>query len=234
MDLHISKTFCTFVPTKEKDVILFNKIITNQQTKKIMDETMYSATKNDITVTIKSYNETFNFFKELPTRFRYALHHKEMDLGQYEYSLDQYAFDNWEEYKYGLEDVYEPAFISPVYMWQAYETGEVKFSTKPFKQEFDSMQVGFAYVTLDEIEEICENDNLKFVSDIYLQSILEKELAAYEMFMNGTLYTIEVNDETYGPFYIPEWINEETLKYIPYDFIDDIKEAQLRRNQMEE
>ena len=52
--------------------------------------------------------------------------------------------------------------------------------------------------------------------------------------MNGTLYTIDVNDATYGPFYIPEWINEETLKYIPYDFVDDIKEAQLRRNQMED
>lgn len=202
----------------------------------------YNATKDGVTVTIKNFSPRYDFFKEYGTKFRYALHHKDMALGQYEYSLDQPAFNNWEEYGYALEDSYEPTYISPIYLYQVYYQEPVKLSTKPFKDEFNSMQIGFAYLDQDDFHDFCQENGLELdplgddyeqsrmeVIENFLKPILEEEVAAYEVFLNSKVYTVQVNDKTYGPFYMREWINEKTLKFIPQEFVEEIKEAQRLR-----
>uniref|UniRef100_UPI003A8F0915 hypothetical protein n=1 Tax=Porphyromonas sp. TaxID=1924944 RepID=UPI003A8F0915 len=67
------------------------------------------------------------------------------------------------------------------------------------------------------------------VTENYLKPLLEEEVTAYEVELNNKVYTVQVNDKTYGPFYLPEWINEKTLEFIPQEFVEDIKEAQRLR-----
>ena len=203
----------------------------------------YNATKNGVTVTIKHFWPELNFFKEYGTKFSYSLCHPDMDLGQKEYELDQSAFDDWEEYGYTLQDYYEPPFMCPIYMYQVYYGEPVKLSTKPFKDEFNSMQIGFAFIDQDDFYDFCQENGLEqpdpesedyeqFLTDVaenYLKPILEEEVTAYEVFLNNKVFTVQVNDKTYDPFYMRAWINKKTLEFIPQEFVEEIKEAQRLR-----
>ena len=206
----------------------------------------YNATKNGVTVTIKQFSPRYDFFTEYGPKFRYALHHPDMVLGQDDYSLEQPAYKNWEEYGHPLENYYKPPFMCPIYMYQVSYREPVKLSTKPFKNKFHSMQVGFAFIEQDTLYDFCQENDLELdpesddyeqslidVTENYLKPLLEEEVTAYEVELNNKVYTVQVNDKTYGPFYLPEWINEKTLEFIPQEFVEDIKEAQRLRIEAE-
>ena len=177
----------------------------------------YNATKNGVTVTIKQFSPRYDFFTEYGPKFRYALHHPDIVLGQDDYSLEQPAYKNWEEYGHTLENYYKPPFMCPIYMYQVSYREPVKLSTKPFKNKFHSMQIGFAFIEQDTLYDFCQENDLELdpksddyeqsltdVTENYLKPLLEEEVTAYEVDLNNKVYTVQVNDKTYGPFYLPE------------------------------
>ncbi|WP_417147051.1 hypothetical protein, partial [Porphyromonas sp.] len=121
----------------------------------------YNATKNGVTVTIKQFSPRYDFFTEYGPKFRYALHQPDMVLGQDDYSLEQPAYKNWEEYGYTLENYYKPPFMCPIYMYQVSYREPVKLSTKPFKNKFHSMQVGFAFIDQDDFYDFGQENGLE-------------------------------------------------------------------------
>ena len=158
------------------------------------DKRIYCETKNGITVKINECSfESMpsNFFEEYPTWFRYALHHGRYDLGQYENSLDQYAYSNWEEYKKALIDIYAPVFIFPVYML---DHSGLAFSITPLNNKWDSGQLGWAYLTEDDVLDIAEITDEPVTKDS-AKELLIKELSAYEAYYNGIAYSLEVGDK---------------------------------------
>ena len=208
----------------------------------------YNATKNGVTVTIKNFSPGYDFFKEYGTKFSYSLCHPDMTLGQKKYELIQSAFDSWEEYGYALQDYFETDVLCPIYLYQICYGEPVKLSTKPFKDEFNSMQIGFAFIDQDDFYDFCQENGLEqpdplddyeyeqFLTDVtenYLKPILEEEVEAYEVFLEGKAFTVQVNDKTYGPFYMRAWINKKTLEFIPQEFVEEIRKAQRLRIEKE-
>lgn len=162
--------------------------------KEVQNKGIYCETKNGITVKIDRYSSELlssNFFEEYPTWFRYALHHKSYNLGKYEDSLDHYDYNSWEEYKEALIDIYTPVFIFPVYML---DHSNISFSIIPFNDKWDSGQIGWAYLTKDDILNIAEITD-EPVTKESAKDLLTKELNAYEAYCNGMIYSIEVIDK---------------------------------------
>lgn len=186
------------------------------------DKRIYSDTKNGITVIIDEClleSIPSNFFEEYPAWFRYALHHGRYDLGQYENSLDQYAYSNWEEYKKALIDTYAPLFIFPVYML---DHSGLAFSITPFSNKWDSGQIGWAYLTEDDVLDIAKITD-EPVTKESAEKLLLKELNAYESYCNGTAYYVCIIDKngrssTYTDFFGDDFNTNGIVDMIPEEF----------------
>ena len=73
--------------------------------------------------------------------------------------------------------------LKPLYL---YEHGEVAISTTPFSCQWDSGQVGYAYITREKAESEGLTDPAK---------IIEGEVETYGQYLNGEVYGFAVEDE---------------------------------------
>lgn len=195
-----------------------------------MEEFLFNESKDGYTVCIEYCPLNVEFFKCKNFHFRYALHHRTMEMGQWEFSLDQYDYNNWKEYKEALEKVFDVAYIFPVYML---DHSSITFSSRPFSNQWDSGQVGWAYLTQEDIPDICDEYNVEQISDIFARDVLEKELKYYTNYWNGQVFSmiisIQKDNESVldGPYFDledPDIICDMESEGVPQEIIDKYKD----------
>lgn len=110
--------------------------------------------------------------------------HRRYNIGdEHNYSSSNYG--GWEEFRKQLEKDYDIAIILPLYM---YDHSGITISTTPFSCPWDSGQIGWAFVTKEDIR---EEYNIKRVTQRFAEKaekILLSEIQVYDDYLRGDVY----------------------------------------------
>lgn len=111
--------------------------------------------------------------------------HKRYDIGDdHKYKSDM--FDGWEEFKEHIIAEYKPRLIKPLYM---YDHSGITISTSPFGCRFDSGQIGWVFITDEQIIELCGKNDY---TDEQIDKWLESEIKTYDQYIQGDVYGYEI------------------------------------------
>ena len=118
--------------------------------------------------------------------------HRRYNLGDnHDYNSSDY--DNWNELKKQIEKDHDIAVILPLYL---YDHSGITISTSPFSCDWDSGQVGFIFITKDQIR---SNWNIKRVTKKWIDratEILESDVKTYDQYLTGDTYGFQVIEKT--------------------------------------
>jgi hypothetical protein len=168
------------------------------------------STTNATTITVKydinpmSPRELDDFTTLFSAHSRYAIDQyegkkqDEVRLALADSELVEY--DDHDDYQ--VSDLYEIAqeardtiaAVLPVYM---YEHSGVTLNTSGFSCPWDSGQIGFICITKERAKELLGVSNLTEEHTQKLYETLEQEVAMLSKYLEGDIYTIEVNNERY-------------------------------------
>jgi hypothetical protein len=110
--------------------------------------------------------------------------HRRYNLG------DEHNFDNPEEFRECVSDI---AVILPLYL---YDHSGITMSTTPFSCPWDSGQVGWIYVTKEEIR---KNYGVKRISKKLLERVtnyLVSEVKTYDQYLTGEVYGFQLVEKS--------------------------------------
>lgn len=85
-------------------------------------------------------------------------------------------FNSWEELKEQIEEDSPNCLIRPLYL---YDHSGISISTTPFNCPWDSGQIGFAYVTKEDIDNEYDGDVKR------AEELLEVEVNEYDKYISG-------------------------------------------------
>lgn len=112
--------------------------------------------------------------RELTCYTKIIAFHKKYNLGdKHDFKLPS-EFDEWI-----IKNEKELALIKPVYM---YDHSGLSFSITPFSCPFDSGQIGYIYLTKENVKECFGTDD---VAEDKILELFNKELSHYQTFANG-------------------------------------------------
>lgn len=109
--------------------------------------------------------------------------HNRYNLGdKHNYKSDN--FDGWIELKEQIESDYKVLAIKPLYM---YDHSGITIRTYPFDCQWDSGQIGWVFITLEQLKLMYgENESFK------LNEIINGEVKTYDQYITGEVYRYEV------------------------------------------
>ena len=110
--------------------------------------------------------------------------HSKYGLGD-KHDLTQEMFDSWEAMETHIWDELDAAVVLPLYL---YDHSGITISTAPFSCPWDSMRVGFIYVSKERLKE----EKLK---EEDAKRILKGEVETYDQFLRGDVYRFEMVKE---------------------------------------
>jgi len=123
---------------------------------------------------------------------KFAFFHKRLSLpNDSDRECDDYG--SWEELETALKKHYNIVAIEPVYM---YDHSGLTIATKPFSCPWDSGQIGFAFVTREEVlNEHPGRQNLTKALKQWAAAILESEVKTYDMYLRGDVWGYTIYDD---------------------------------------
>lgn len=109
--------------------------------------------------------------------------HKRYQLGDEQFKEEE--FDDWNEIEQYLKKERNAVIVHPLYL---YDHSGITISIRPFNCSWDSGQVGFVYVTKEDIEkEFGKKPNMDKVKEI-----VRNEVERYDNYLTGNIYRYEV------------------------------------------
>ena len=115
--------------------------------------------------------------------------HKRYSLGdEHDYKADD--FDSWEELEKYLTGEHDPLIIKPLYL---FDHGGITISTKSFGCNWDSGQVGFVYVTKQDVRDSFSIKRCGQPIKERVDVLLEGEVETYAKYLTGQVYGYEVS-----------------------------------------
>lgn len=141
------------------------------------------------------------------------------------YSLgDEKEFKDPEDFQEYLQKNHKKIIYLPLYL---YDHSGITISTKPFSCQWDSGQVGYIYITYEDIRK--EYNTKKVTKEIKekVLAILKLEVEIYDRYLTGQVFGFvvednkgEVIDSCWGYFDTPEeiieYVEETVVKYYDY------------------
>ena len=116
--------------------------------------------------------------------------HKKYNIGdKHNYSGND--FSSWKEVKKFLKEEEEAIIILPLF---AYDHGLFSLSTTPFNCNFDSGQVGYIYVTEEDV--LKEYGLLTKKIKNKVKNLLEEEVKIYNFYLTGETYNVTVYQDS--------------------------------------
>jgi hypothetical protein len=147
--------------------------------------------------------------------------HKRYDLGD-KTKLKSSDFDSWGELKEHIESENKVLMIKPLYL---YDHSGITISTSSFGCQWDSVQVGWIFITEKQFSNIC--GDMDYDND-RLENIIDSDVKTYDQYLTGevyqyTIYEIETCDkghehksivESCGGYYDEEDCREEGMNLL--------------------
>ena len=157
-----------------------------------------------------------------------ACFHRRYSLGDNNVPFSSSEFGSWAEMENYIWKQLDAAVVLPIYM---YDHGGITISTEPFSCPWDSGQIGFIYVTKDQLR---KEYSVKRLSQKIIQraeKILYSEVQTYDQYLTGDVYGYkliecstcdkdhvheEVIDSCWG-FYGSDYKTNGMLDHLPID-----------------
>lgn len=163
-----------------------------------------TSTKKQVKVVNDIHADNPLFFSDV---VRVVAFHNKYNLGNV-HDYNQEDYNSWEEVKKAILANEKVVSIKPLYM---YEHSSFAFSTSPFSCPFDSGQVGFIYVVLDNYT--------KEMSEETTQNLIQSTIEDYESYSNGDVYLVEDENgeilfDIYGYSNIEKVLESENLEMV--------------------
>jgi hypothetical protein len=121
-------------------------------------------------------------------------------------------------------------FYMPLYL---YDHSGITISTTPFACNFDSGQVGFIYVTKEEIRKEYSVKRITKVTLKNVQLVCEGEVETFDQFIRNDVYGFqvidddgEIGDSCYG-FYGSDVDKNGMLEHVPEELHKALREAEI-------
>lgn len=133
------------------------------------------------TIKIK-YDEVQESPREWDNLSKMVCFHKRYRLGDYN-CYNQEAYSDWDELEQDIMESENVRYISPLYM---YEHSGIAIRMSPFGDRFDSGQIGFVYVTVEDAQQL---------SDEQILNSLNSEIETYNAYLNGDVYYYSIYEE---------------------------------------
>ena len=108
-----------------------------------------------------------------------------------EEDIDFSEFSSWDEILEYLEKEYNISAILPVY---GYDHGGLDMNTKGYSCKWDSMQLGFIFVTKEKLVE----EELFAKPRREIEKYLDGEIKEYNQYSNGEIYSFIIEDKLSG------------------------------------
>lgn len=162
--------------------------------------TIYTEKYQNLTIKIEqdedsmSPREWDNLGKITTWHNRYLLGDEQQKIGPewLECLLNDYEYDHeFTDRKIILERLQKYIIIMPVYL---YDHSGISLSTSPFSCSWDSGQVGFIHVSIDQIKKEYGWKNLTQKRREKIQGYLENEIKTYSDYVEGNVYGYEIYD----------------------------------------
>ncbi len=150
--------------------------------------------------------------------------HKKYNLGDKDNPYKTFDYESWEEMEKVIIKEEKAYIILPLYL---YDHSGITISTTPFSCRFDSGQVGFIYITKDEILKEFSCKNITKTIKEKATNILKSEIKIYNLYLTGQVYGYIIDDldgnnidSCYGFFERPEkiieYVEEEIISNYDY------------------
>lgn len=114
--------------------------------------------------------------------------HRRYNLGD-KHDFRHGDYTSWEEMKKDIAKKMDVAVILPLYL---YDHSGITISTKPFSCPWDSMEIGFVYVTKAKAREEYSVKRLTKAVIEKVNNILLAEVETYDQYLTGDIYGFEV------------------------------------------
>lgn len=108
-----------------------------------------------------------------------------------EHNYRQSDYRSWSELEKGIRKNEKVVLIQPLFM---YKHGGITISTKPFNCHFDSGQIGFIYITREQVNSLM---GYKVISTKRKEQLLKNllaELEEYDAYLRGDCYYYKIMD----------------------------------------
>lgn len=112
------------------------------------------------------------------------------------HGLNSKDFNSFNDVKKYFEKENDIALIKPLYL---YDHSGITISTTPFSCQWDSGQIGFVFVTKDDIR---HNFGKKKVTKELIEKaekIMDSEVNEYDNFLQGNVFRYDIHDEDGEP-----------------------------------
>ena len=150
--------------------------------------------------------------------------HKRYTLGdKHTFNFDNH--NSWNEVEKAIKREYKTAVILPLFL---YDHSWITMRTTSFNDGWDSGQVGFIYVTKEDIR---KEYNVKRISPKLLEKIkgyLINEVETYDQYLTGEVYRFEVTDlngvelDSCGGFFGTDFKMNGLADYIDKELIESL------------
>lgn len=120
--------------------------------------------------------------------------HSRYDLGD-DHDIDHNDYDGFDEMEEAIMRDEKPLVIEPLYL---YDHSGITISTEPFGCRWDSGQVGFVYITQENIDSYGLVIGGEETWNDYLQRLslrLRNEVKIYDDYISGEVYHYMIEDE---------------------------------------
>lgn len=182
--------------------------------------TIYKEAKNEKGVLKVFYDEYPESPREWDNLGKMFCFHRRYNLGdKHQYRADDY--NNWNEFLKAIKKDYNVAIVLPLYM---YDHSGITISTSPFSCHWDSGQIGWVFVTKEDIR---NEYNMKRISKNLLEKVekvLISEVEIYDDYVRGDVFGYRLEnsegeeiDSCYG-FYGDNAI-KDIMTHIPEEYI---------------
>jgi hypothetical protein len=119
----------------------------------------------------------------------------------------------------------------PLYM---YEHGGITISTKPFECPWDSGQLGFTYVSKEDVYKEYSVTRLTKKLRKTVEGVLNAEINTYDQFLRGDVYMYQLVNpvdgevmDSCGGFYGDDFMTNGMEEYIPDEYHAQLKDAEV-------
>jgi hypothetical protein len=127
--------------------------------------------------------------EDMDGMWTFALSHKRYDLPN-ESGLDFDDYDGWTEFR---QAIMAPGNIAMIREVHGYDHSGLAFGLTPFTCPFDSGQLGFAYITNEELVKEYGPDTPETRAKAV--SYLENELELYQTWSNGGVLAVDIYED---------------------------------------
>ena len=120
--------------------------------------------------------------------------HSRYNLGD-DHDIDHNDYNGWDEMEEAIMRDEKPLVIEPLYL---YDHSGITISTEPFGCRWDSGQIGFVYITQENIDSYGLVIGGEETWNDYLQRLslrLKNEVKIYDDYICGNVYYYQIEDE---------------------------------------